>query len=87
LRELREELGVGPESLSGLKAGGNVRVRDVGLAFLVTPFSAEVSSPEVSLLEEHEECRWVEPGEIRKMRTVPMLFEAYISATAQYDKQ
>jgi len=74
--EIKEETKLDGKLLSG---GETVRTRDGKNVWNVHPFLYEVDG-EPELNWENEEYRWVKPNKIKDMKTVPKLWEAYISA-------
>jgi translation initiation factor 2B subunit (eIF-2B alpha/beta/delta family) len=77
LLEIEEETGLRPEEVE-LRAAG----RPFGVeGFLVHPFLFTCLRPEaVTLNAENSRSRWVEPGALRNLDTVPALREAYVHA-------
>lgn len=76
LTELREETGLGPQDLDFLREGPPLDVddADTGRAWRVHPFLAEVKNPGTIRLDwEHLEMRWIHPGEMSSLETVPGL--------------
>ncbi|MBS3781056.1 MAG: DUF126 domain-containing protein [Candidatus Thermoplasmatota archaeon] len=74
--EIEEEVNLDGKLLSG---GDIVRSRDGKKIWNVHPFLFEVDE-EPELNWEHEKYQWVQPNKIKDMKTVPKLWEAYISA-------
>jgi translation initiation factor 2B subunit (eIF-2B alpha/beta/delta family) len=75
--EIEEETGLGREDVELLGAGRPLAVED----WLVHPFLFRCLRPEaVRLNDENSAKRWVEPGALRELETVPALREAYVHA-------
>jgi len=74
--EIEEETRLNGELLS---KGEVVRTRDGKKIWNVHPFLFEVEG-EPELNWENEKYRWIQPDEMKDMKTVPKLWEAYISA-------
>ncbi len=81
--EIEEETGLDAKLLS---KGGKVRARYTGekMIWEVNPFLFEVKE-EPKLNWENREYRWVDPEEIKEMKRVPKLWEAYLSARDNYE--
>jgi len=77
LREVREETGIRPESLTVRAAAGPVYARDGGTVYTVHPFRMATRTAEVVLDWEHTESAWVDPAEIARRSTVPNLDRAW----------
>jgi 8-oxo-dGTP pyrophosphatase MutT (NUDIX family) len=76
--ELAEETGLSREDVTFLAAGEPLKVSDksLGVRWVVHPFLFRLEKPEkIRLDREHTECCWVNPQELRRLETVPMLFE------------
>jgi translation initiation factor 2B subunit (eIF-2B alpha/beta/delta family)/8-oxo-dGTP pyrophosphatase MutT (NUDIX family) len=79
-RELAEELGLGPDDVELVAAGRPLTVPDEALQrrWIVHPFRFRLRHPERLRLDwEHTELRWIEPGELAQLDTVPMLAETW----------
>jgi translation initiation factor 2B subunit (eIF-2B alpha/beta/delta family) len=75
--EIEEETGLGRGDVELLAAGRPLAVAE----WLVHPFLFRCLRPEaVRLNEENAAKRWVEPGALRELDTVPALGEAYVHA-------
>lgn len=77
--ELREETSLSAGDIEGIRAGDPLEIVDAesGRAWRVHPFLADVKSPEKIRLDwENVEARWVLPGEVDRLDTVPALAEA-----------
>ncbi len=72
-REIREELGLGPESLHLEGEGAPVLSRDGNHVFVVHPFRFRTTTTEIRLDWENARAEWVAPEEIRRRPTVPKL--------------
>lgn len=78
--EIGEEIGLSEHQLGGVVAGPPLEVRDetLGKTWLVHPFRFRLEgNPELKLDWEHVEMRWVVPRELRKLDTVPKLWESW----------
>lgn len=79
-QELAEELGLGPDDVELAAAGRPLTVPDEALQrrWIVHPFRFRLRHPERLRLDwEHTELRWIEPGELAGLDTVPMLAETW----------
>jgi translation initiation factor 2B subunit (eIF-2B alpha/beta/delta family) len=75
--EIHEETGLGRADVELLGSGAPFSVE----GWLVHPFLFRCKEPEsVTLNDENAGARWVEPGALRGMKTVPALEEAYVHA-------
>ncbi|MCH8207141.1 MAG: NUDIX pyrophosphatase [Chloroflexi bacterium] len=80
LLEVREETGLADDELRLVRAGQPLRVPDAehGVEWVVHPFLFDFEGEsEIRLDWEHTECRWVDPGELGTLDTVPMLAETW----------
>jgi 8-oxo-dGTP pyrophosphatase MutT (NUDIX family) len=78
LREVEEETGIGRGQLRLVATGAPFTVPDpaLGRAWRVHPFLFELDAPAVPRLDwEHAEWRWVLPGGLAGLDTVPRLAE------------
>jgi len=76
LTEMAEEVGLGEEDVTLLKAGKPLEIvdSDRGRAWKVHPFLFAVHEPDKIILDwEHKEMRWILPEEIVQFQTVPGL--------------
>jgi 8-oxo-dGTP diphosphatase len=76
--ELEEEVGLGRDQVTLIKAGLPVEIVDEreGRAWRVYPFLFAVRDPERIRLDwENTEMRWVHPSEISRLQTVPGLVD------------
>jgi len=76
LTEMAEEVGLGKEDVTLLKAGKPLEITDRirGRAWRVHPFLFAVHEPDKIILDwEHKEMRWILPEEIVRFQTVPGL--------------
>jgi ADP-ribose pyrophosphatase YjhB (NUDIX family) len=79
LTEMAEEVGLGEEDVTLLKAGKPLEIvdRTQGRAWRVHPFLFAVHEPDKIILDwENKEMRWILPEEIDQLKTVPALKEA-----------
>jgi 8-oxo-dGTP diphosphatase len=78
LTEMAEEVGLGEEDVTLLKAGKPLEIvdRTRGRAWRVHPFLFAVHEPDKIRLDwENIEMRWILPEEIDQLKTVPALKE------------
>jgi ribose 1,5-bisphosphate isomerase len=74
--EIAEETELGPDDVELLGVGLPFAVEE----FLVHPFLFRCLRPQaVRLNDENARSRWVEPGTLRRLDTVPALVEAYVN--------
>jgi len=76
--EMAEEANLGREDVTFLGAGRPLAVEDksLGVRWLVHPFLFRLDRLEkLQLDREHTECRWLDPGKMGSLETVPMLYE------------
>lgn len=84
LDEIKEETGLRAMDIFLLGRGAPVRFIDkkLKIRWEVHPFVFRIKdSSLIRLNEEHTEMKWINPEEMRKMDTVPKLWEAWLSAT------
>jgi len=72
-REVREEVGLGRESLRLEAEAPPVLARDGSSVFIVYPFRFRALTTEIRLDWEHTRAEWVVPDEIGRRPTVPKL--------------
>jgi len=78
--ELAEELGLGAADVALLAAGAPLTIDDAasGRAWRVHPFRFDLAPGASLRLDwEHVELRWIRPDEMRSLKTVPGLWEAW----------
>ena len=77
--EIQEELGLGPEQITLIRAGETVHAFDEQTAtvWTVYPFLFETRSRRIQLDWENTEYKWIEPNELRAYETVPKLKEVF----------
>ncbi len=77
--EIREEVGLGPEQITLIRAGETLRAFDERTAtvWIVYPFLFEARSRRIRLDWENAEYKWIEPNELSSYETVPKLKEAF----------
>jgi 8-oxo-dGTP pyrophosphatase MutT (NUDIX family) len=73
-REVREETGVSKVSL--VREGRPLSINDQDRKWVVHPFLFDVTTDKLTLDWEHDDCRWIEPDEVKGLNTVPWLYEA-----------
>lgn len=79
LREIHEEVGLGPENVRLSRRGSPLEIVDDDrqIRWLVHPFLFVISEPfTIRLSWEHTEHRWVDPRTISELPCVPMLQES-----------
>jgi len=74
-QEVREETGLGPESLSFLREGPPVPIK--GTHFIVHPFLIRLRRGRVRLDWEHTSFCWVAPTDLARLDGVPGLAKAF----------
>jgi 8-oxo-dGTP pyrophosphatase MutT (NUDIX family) len=79
LKEIQEETGLGKGDIKFIKKGDPVSVIDGDRHFIVHPFLFESKTPEIKLDWEHVDYKWIEPGELLKYDTVPLLIDVFKS--------
>lgn len=82
--EVREETGFEPGELK--EEGEKVVAKGEGTVWIVHPFLFEFDREKINLNFENLEYRWVNPEEMRDMRTVPKLWEAYKAVKERKDE-
>ena len=80
-RELREEVDLPKEDVELVKIGEPISVDDSesNLNWIVYPFLFNSKTKVVRIDWEHDEYKWINPEDLRKYETVPMLKEALLS--------
>jgi len=73
-REIREETGISKALL--VREGHPLSINDEDRRWVIHPFLFDVSTDKLTLDWEHEGCRWIEPGEVKNLNTVPGLYDA-----------
>ncbi len=78
LKEIRQETGIDLDGVELVRKGNPVEFSDTyegrRYNWIVYPFLFHIKSNELVRIDwEHEEYRWVNPSEVRKMETVPGL--------------
>ncbi|QLG28066.1 NUDIX domain-containing protein [Halorarum halophilum] len=76
-REVEEEVGIGPEALTFVRAGDTVRVDDEEGEFTVHPLLFDCATREVTPNEELAAHEWVPATAMLERETVPKLWGAY----------
>ncbi len=82
--EIREETTLQREQVRMLKRGSVIEYEDAALGrhWYIHPFLFEVLAPDAIHHDwEALEMRWIHPAELKSYETVPLLAEAYESAT------
>ncbi len=80
MREIHEETGLGEPDVRLVRQGEPLEVLDPehDVAWRVNPFLFAVRDPSLVRLDwEHTESRWIDPGEMRDLETVPQLEETW----------
>jgi hypothetical protein len=75
LREVREETGIDKGVKPQMVQTEPVYARDGGIIWKVHPFLIDVDADKVKIDWEHDEYRWILPGELENYQTVPRLGE------------
>lgn len=78
IKEIREEAGIRVDALQLIRRGDPIEFSDTyegrRYDWVVYPFLFHVESKDLVHIDwEHEEYRWVNPSEVKKMETVPGL--------------
>jgi 8-oxo-dGTP pyrophosphatase MutT (NUDIX family) len=73
LKEIQEETGLGKGDIKFIRKGEPISVVDGANRFIVHPFLFESKTPEIKLDWEHVDYKWIDPHEISKYETVPLL--------------
>jgi 8-oxo-dGTP diphosphatase len=77
-QEIREECGYAREELVLVRSGGPLIAEGEGRRFRVHPFLFELRSEREPAIDwETSEYRWVEPGAMGALETVPLLVAAW----------
>jgi len=85
LEELREELGVGEESILSIHIADLFEFKDsrIEKTWIVTPVLVELEKePEITLDWEHTDYTWIHPDELKNFDTVPNLDKSLERALA-----
>jgi ADP-ribose pyrophosphatase YjhB (NUDIX family) len=80
LTEIEEEISLGKEDIELVKRGEVLEVVDtkIGKKWIVHPYLFHIADPDkVKINWEHKEARWIDPKDIDKYETVPMLKETW----------
>jgi 8-oxo-dGTP pyrophosphatase MutT (NUDIX family) len=90
IKEIREEVGIGVDSLELIKQGDPLEFSDTSEGkrydWIVYPFLFHVESKELVRLDwEHEEYRWIYPSEVKKFDTVPEFDEVVLQLLGSSD--
>lgn len=85
-QEILEETALGAADIELLSQGAPVLARDGPRVFVVHPFRFRARRTAVRLDWEHARAEWVDPGEIRRRRTVPKLDRAWESVASSPPK-
>jgi translation initiation factor 2B subunit (eIF-2B alpha/beta/delta family)/ADP-ribose pyrophosphatase YjhB (NUDIX family) len=77
--EIAEEVGVGAEQVSLVRAGEPLRVLDeeAQIIWVIFPFLFETHDTTISIDWEHTEYKWVDPDTLQSFEIVPKLREAF----------
>ena len=76
LIELEEETGLRREDLELVRKGDPLEAEDEGIKWVVHPYLFRIKERnKVKIDWEHNEIRWIKPGDIDNYETVPMLKE------------
>jgi len=79
-QEISEEASLEREQLELIQIGPILAVLDekLGRKWMVHPFRFKVQNPELVKIDwEHNQCKWIDPEEIREHDTVPGLYAAW----------
>jgi 8-oxo-dGTP pyrophosphatase MutT (NUDIX family) len=75
LKEIGEELGMKEEDVEMVKEGEVIFARDGEHLWAIHPFLFEAKNTNITLDWEHDEFKWISPGELENYSTVPKLKE------------
>jgi len=79
VKEIAEETGLSSEEILFASSGRILEVADIehGVCWVIHPFLFDIEKPEKVRLDwENTELRWIDPGELASLDTVPSLAEA-----------
>jgi 8-oxo-dGTP diphosphatase len=90
IKEIREEAGIELDALELVLKGNPIEISDTyegrRYNWIVYPFLFHVQAKELVRIDwEHEEYRWVQPSEVRKLETVPGLDEVVLQLLGTMD--
>lgn len=76
LIEIEEETGLRREDLELVRKGDPLEAEDEGIKWVVHPYLFRIKERnKIKIDWEHNEIRWIKPGDIDNYETVPMLKE------------
>ncbi len=87
LEEVGEETGIGRDQILNIKVCEDFKLidKEIDKIFYIFPVLITLKSkPEIKLDREHTECRWVDPNELSKFKTVNGLHTVFKFVTNKY---
>jgi 8-oxo-dGTP diphosphatase len=80
LKEIEEETGLNDKNVTLLRIGEPleaVESNEPEITWIVHPYLFGSNTDQISIGSEHDEYRWISPGEIKNYETVPRLGDAF----------
>jgi 8-oxo-dGTP diphosphatase len=84
LKEIEEETGLNDKNVTLLRIGEPleaVESNEQEITWIVHPYLFGSNTDQISIGWEHDEYRWISPGEIKNYETVPRLGDAFDRVT------
>jgi 8-oxo-dGTP diphosphatase len=81
LKELKEEIGLDPNLIEKLIKSTTFELSDtkLGIRWEITPFRAILKTkPDIKIDWEHVKFLWINPSELSKFKTAPLLYQGYL---------
>jgi 8-oxo-dGTP pyrophosphatase MutT (NUDIX family) len=81
LKELKEEIGLDPKLIEKLIKSTPFELSDakLGIRWEITPFRAILKTkPDIKIDWEHVKFLWINPSELSKFKTAPLLYQGYL---------
>jgi PncC family amidohydrolase len=81
LKELKEEIGLDPNLIEKLIKSTPFELSDtkLGIRWEITPFRAILKTkPDIKIDWEHVKFLWINPSELSKFKTAPLLYQGYL---------
>jgi PncC family amidohydrolase len=81
LKELKEEIGLDPNLIEKLIKSTPFELSDtkLGIRWEITPFHAILKTkPDIKIDWEHVKFLWINPSELSKFKTAPLLYQGYL---------
>lgn len=86
-KEILEETGIRDFEMVAEGRPHEFRDESIGVVWVIHPFRFRVKTRKVKIDWEHVEARWVRPEEIRRMDTVPHLWESWLAVLTGDDQR